>query len=37
MNLQQLKDMKPEDLLVFGEDLGIDNASVLRKQDLMFA
>ena len=37
LNLQQLKDMKPEDLLVFGEDLGIDNASVLRKQDLMFA
>ncbi len=37
LNLQDLKDKKPEELLAFGEELGIDNASVLRKQDLMFA
>ncbi len=36
MNLQELKLKSPEDLLTFAEDLGIDNASVLRKQDLMF-
>ena len=37
MKLQELKSKSPEDLLSFGEDLGIDNASMLRKQDLMFA
>ena len=37
LNLQELKDKKPEELLAFGEELGIDNASILRKQDLMFA
>tara|TARA_B100000676_G_scaffold264643_1_gene277109 strand:+ start:753 stop:2066 length:1314 start_codon:yes stop_codon:yes gene_type:complete len=37
LNLQDLKDKKPEELLALGEELGIDNASVLRKQDLMFA
>ena len=37
LNLQDLKDKKPEELLALGEVLGIDNASVLRKQDLMFA
>ena len=37
LDLQELKHKKPEELLAFGEELGIDNASVLRKQDLMFA
>jgi len=37
LNLQELKDKKPEELLALGEELGIENASVLRKQDLMFA
>lgn len=37
LSLQELKERKPEDLLAFGEELGIESASVLRKQDLMFA
>ena len=37
LNLQELKNRKPEELLAYGEELGIDGASVLRKQDLMFA
>jgi transcription termination factor Rho len=37
MKLQELKSKSPEDLLSFGEELGIDNVSMLRKQDLMFA
>ncbi len=37
LSLQELKERKPEELLAFGEELGIENASVLRKQDLMFA
>jgi len=37
LNLQELKNKKPEELLDYGEQLGIENASVLRKQDLMFA
>src|SRR5690606_20625504 len=37
LNLQELKNRKPEELLEIGEELGIENASVLRKQDLMFA
>ena len=37
LNLQDLKNKKPEELLEYGEQLGIENASVLRKQDLMFA
>ncbi len=36
MNLQELKLKSPEDLLAFAEDLDVENASVLRKQDLMF-
>ena len=36
MNLQELKHKSPEDLLAFAENLEIENASVLRKQDLMF-
>ena len=37
MNLQELKQKSPADLLAFAEDLEIENASVLRKQDMMFA
>ena len=37
MHLQELKSKSPQDLLAFAEDLEIENASVLRKQDMMFA
>ena len=37
MNLQELKQKSPADLLAFAEDLEIENASALRKQDMMFA
>ena len=37
MNLQELKAKSPADLLAFAEELEIDNASTLRKQDMMFA
>ena len=37
MNLQELKIKSPADLLAFAEDLEIENASSLRKQDMMFA
>ena len=37
MKLQELKRKSPEDLLGFAEEHGVENASVLRKQDLMFA
>ncbi|EGF92016.1 transcription termination factor Rho [Asticcacaulis biprosthecium C19] len=37
MSLQTLKDKSPTDLVTFAEGLGIENASNLRKQDLMFA
>ncbi|MHA1600945.1 MAG: transcription termination factor Rho [Alphaproteobacteria bacterium] len=37
MNLQELKAKTPADLLSFAEELQIDNASTLRKQDMMFA
>ena len=37
MNLQDLKIKEPEDLLKQADDLGIENPSSLRKQDLMFA
>ena len=37
MNLKELKAKSPADLLAFAEDLQIDNASSLRKQDMMFA
>ena len=36
MNLQELKLKSPEDLLAFAEELEVENASILRKQDLMF-
>jgi transcription termination factor Rho len=37
MNLQELKTKSPADLLAYAEELEIENASVLRKQDMMFA
>ncbi len=37
MKLQELKRKSPQDLLGYAEEHGIDNASMLRKQDLMFA
>ncbi len=37
MNLKELKAKSPADLLAFAEELEIENASVLRKQDMMFA
>jgi transcription termination factor Rho len=37
MNLQELKRKTPADLLAYAETLQIDNASALRKQDMMFA
>ncbi|MGD1880404.1 MAG: transcription termination factor Rho [Kiloniellaceae bacterium] len=37
MNLQELKAKSPPDLLAFAEELEIENASTLRKQDMMFA
>ena len=37
MNLQELKRKTPADLLAYAEELQIENASSLRKQELMFA
>src|SRR6266699_1262238 len=37
MNLQELKRKTPAELLTFAEELEIENASSLRKQDMMFA
>jgi transcription termination factor Rho len=37
MHLQELKAKSPSDLLAFAEELQIENASLLRKQDMMFA
>ncbi len=37
MNLQELKRKTPGDLLADAEELQIENASALRKQDMMFA
>ncbi len=37
MNLQDLKKKSPADLLFYAEELEIENASTLRKQDMMFA
>ena len=37
MNLQDLKMKSPADLLAFGEELGVENCSAMRKQDMMFA
>ena len=37
MNLQELKRKTPEELLAFAEELQIENASSLRKEDMLFA
>ena len=37
MNLQELKRKTPAELLAFAEELHIESASALRKQDMMFA
>ena len=37
MHLHELKRKKPAELLAFAEEYGIENASNLRRQDLMFA
>ncbi len=37
MNLKELKAKSPADLLSYAEELEIENASSLRKQDMMFA
>jgi len=37
MNLQELKTKTPAELLAYAEELQIENASTLRKQDMMFA
>jgi len=37
MNLQELKKKSPADLLAYAEELKIENASSLRRQDMMFA
>ena len=36
MKLQDLKNKTPEDLLAFAEEVGIEAASTMRKQDLLF-
>ncbi|MDP6565034.1 MAG: transcription termination factor Rho [Alphaproteobacteria bacterium] len=37
MNLQELKAKTPTDLLAYAEELEVENASSLRRQDMMFA
>ena len=37
MHLQELKKKTPSELLAFAEELQIENASTLRKQDMLFA
>ncbi len=37
MHLSDLKAKTPPDLLAFAEEVGVENASSLRKQDMMFA
>ncbi len=37
MNLQELKNRSPAELLAFAEELGIENVGNQRKQDIMFA
>ncbi len=37
MKLKDLKAKSPAELLAFAEELGVENASTLRKQELMFA
>ena len=37
MHLKELKGKTPKDLLELAENVGVENASVLRKQDMMFS
>ncbi len=37
MTMQELKEKDPKDLLALAEELEIENASTMRKQDIMFA
>ena len=37
MSLQELKDKSPADLLAFAEQLEVESANSMRKQDMMFA
>ena len=37
MHLQDLKEKSPSELLAYAEELEVENASMLRKQDMMFA
>ncbi|MDE2361681.1 MAG: Rho termination factor N-terminal domain-containing protein, partial [Hyphomicrobiales bacterium] len=37
VKLQELKQKSPTELLAFAEELEVENASVMRKQELMFA
>ena len=37
MTLQELKEKSPSDLLSFAEELEVENASTMRKQDMLFA
>lgn len=37
MNLQELKSKSPADLLTYAEEMGVENAGSLRKQEIMFA
>ena len=37
LNLSDLKAKTPAELLAYAEELQIENASTLRKQDMMFA
>jgi len=37
MHLQELKDKSPADLVSLAEEIGVENASTMRKQDIMFA
>ena len=37
LKLQELKAKSPTELLEFAEELEVENASAMRKQDMMFA
>ena len=37
MKLQDLKTKSPTELLSFAEEVAVENASAMRKQELMFA
>ena len=37
MNLQELKDKTPADLISEAEKLGVENPSTMRKQEILFA